>query len=321
MAARPVDRLLDFTVVPGFSSIGYRLRKSGFEPTPDLTGRTILVTGASSGLGAATCAILAEAGAAVHLLVRDPAKGESTRAALAARTGGDGLRVWECDVSRPGSIRDFAAAFAAEVPSLQALVHNAGVLPPERTHTPEGIELTFATNVVGPFLLTALLLPALEAGAPSRVINVSSGGMYTARLRGDDLQLESSEFDGARFYAHTKRCEVVLTELWQERVAGTGVTFHSMHPGWADTRGVKDSLPRFHRVMGPILRDPRAGADTIAWLCWADEPAADPGRFWHDRQPRPTHRGGRTRESEEDRAKLWAECERLSGERVRLGPA
>jgi NAD(P)-dependent dehydrogenase (short-subunit alcohol dehydrogenase family) len=313
VTSRPVDRLLDLTVVPGFSAVGYRLRKSGFEQTPDLSGRSMLVTGASSGLGAAACEILAEAGASVHLLVRDPAKGESVRAGIVERTGNDLLRVWTCDVARLDSVREFAMAFAAEVPSLHALVNNAGVLPPERTRTPDGIELTFATNVVGPFLLTALLLPALEAGAPARVVNVSSGGMYTARLRADDLQLDDAEFDGARFYAHTKRCEVVLTELWQERMAATGVSFHAMHPGWADTPGVKDSLPRFHRLMRPILRDARQGADTIAWLCWADEPAADPGRFWHDREARPTHRGGKTRESDADRARLWAECERLAG--------
>ena len=88
----------------------------------------------------------------------------------------------------------------------------------------------------------------------------------------------------------------MLTELWQERIAGSGVTAHSMHPGWADTPGVRASLPTFRKVMRPLLRDERQGADTIAWLCWAPEPLADPGRFWHDRRPRPTHRVPWTRE-------------------------
>jgi NAD(P)-dependent dehydrogenase (short-subunit alcohol dehydrogenase family) len=140
--------------------------------------------------------------------------------------------------------------------------------------------------------------------------------MYTARLDGDDPQLERREFDPPAFYAHTKRCEVVLTELWQERLDGNSVTAHSMHPGWADTPGVETSLPRFHRVLRPLLRDARQGADTIAWLCWADEPLRAPGRFWHDREPRRTHRLGRTRESAEDRRALWAECEDVTGERV-----
>ena len=316
MPARPLDRLLDLTVVPGFTSVGYRLRSRGFASAPDLAGRDYVVTGASSGLGAATCELLAEAGATVHMVVRDEAKGEAVRGGIAARTGNDALRAWRCDVARPESVRDLASAFLGEVGVLDALVNNAGVMAPERAHTPEGVELTFATNVVGPFLLTALLLPALRARR-GRIVNVSSGGMYTARLEADDLQLEDREYDPARFYAHTKRCEVVLGELWQERLAGSGITAHSMHPGWADTPGVRSSLPAFRRLMRPLLRDARQGADTIAWLCWAPEPVADPGRFWHDRAPRPTHRLGRTREDAGDRRLLWKECERLSGERVR----
>jgi dehydrogenase/reductase SDR family member 12 len=315
---RPVDALLDFTVVPGFTSAGYRLRRGGFEPAPDLAGASFLVTGASSGLGSAACELLAEAGASVHLLVRDPAKGEDARARIAERTGSESLRVWRCDVARPDSVREFAGAFAEAVPELAALVNNAGVMAPERSHTPEGIELTFATNVLGPFLLTSVLLPTLRA-AGGRIVNVSSGGMYTAKLDGDDLQLERRDFDPARFYAHTKRCEVVLTELWQERLAGSGVTAQSMHPGWADTAGVRASLPTFHRLMRPLLRDERQGADTIAWLCWAREPVAEPGRFWQDRRPRPTHRVPWTREAGYDRRRLWDECERLSGEPATRG--
>ena len=313
MLPRAIDGLLDFAVVPGFTSAGYRLRSRGFAPTPDLTGQAFLITGASSGLGAATCELLAEAGATVHMLVRNPAKGEQVRARLADATGNAGLRVWECDVARPGSVREFAAAFTAEVEALDAVVHNAGLMAPERTHTPEGVELTFATNVLGPFLLTALLISALRAGRPGRIVNVSSGGMYSAKLDGDDLQLERREFEPARFYAHTKRCEVVLTELWQERLTGSGASAHSMHPGWADTPGVKQSLPAFRKRMRPLLRDERQGADTIAWLCWAVEPIAEPGRFWHDRRPRPTHRVPWTRESGHDRRRLWEECERLAG--------
>ena len=242
MPARPVDSLLDFAVVPGFSSAGYRLRERSFAPTPDLTGNTYLVTGAGSGLGAAACELLAAAGAGVHMLVRDEEKGARVRAEIAGRAAGGDLRLWRCDLARPDSVREFAAAFAAEVGELDALVNNAGVMAPERTHTPEGVELTFATNVVGPFQLTALLLPALR-DAGGRIVNVSSGGMYTAKLDGDDLQLELRDFDPSRFYAHTKRCEVVLTELWQERISGSGMTAHSMHPGWADTPGVRASLP------------------------------------------------------------------------------
>ena len=171
-----------------------------------------------------------------------------------------------CDLSDLSEVRRFAESFQARFARLDLLVNNAGVLPSERTHTPDGVELTFATNVLGPFLLTSLLLPALLAAAPSRVITVSSGGMYTARLRTDDLQLEKQPFDGARFYAHTKRAQVALNRVWAERLPADRVAFHAMHPGWVDTAGLRASLPRFRRVMRPLLRDARQGADTIVWL-------------------------------------------------------
>ena len=305
------DRLMDATIVPGFTSLGYRFRSRTWEATPDLSGKAMLITGASSGLGAATCELLADAGATVHMLVRDLEKGEKVRAGIADRTGSEDLRLWRCDISEQASIRDFASDFAAKVPKLDALVNNAGVMPPERTKSADEIELSFATNVTGPLLLALELLPTLRAAAPGRVVNVSSGGMYGAKLNADDLQLEKRDYDPVRFYAHTKRCEVILTEVCQDRLGSGGVVFSSTHPGWADTPGVQDSLPAFNKVMGPILRDAGQGADTFAWLCWASEPVAHPGRFWHDREPRTTHKLPTTKESHEARERLWEECNRL----------
>ncbi len=250
--AYAADRLLDLTVVPGFTSLGYKARSRGWDEAPDLRGREVLVTGASSGLGVATCELLAESGASVHMLVRDADKGERVRASIAMNAAGEPPRLWVCDVSEQSSIRDFARDFTEAVPELDALVNNAGVMPPERRHTSQGTELSFATNVTGPFLLATLLLPALAAGSPGRVVNVSSGGMYGAKLDGDDIQLEHRDYDPVRFYAHTKRCEVVMTELSQERLGSPRVTFHSTHPGWADTPGVQDSLPRFRKLMKPV---------------------------------------------------------------------
>jgi dehydrogenase/reductase SDR family member 12 len=310
-----VDRALDWTVIPGYTRIGYGLRKSSWDSgaIAGLDGWTVLVTGASGGIGAATVERLARAGATVHLLARDRERGERARAEIAARTGSARLELQLCDVSSLSSVREFAAGFAAENPELHALVNNAGVMPAERTLTDEGFELTFATNVLGPFLLTALLLGPLRRGAPSRVVNVSSGGMYTQRLDADDPQLTRRDYDPTAFYAHTKRCEVALTEVWAERLRGSGITVHSMHPGWADTPGVATSLPRFRKLMRPLLRDADQAADTVAWLVSASEPAQQPGLFWHDREPRPVHRLPRTRESRAERERLWEECARLSG--------
>lgn len=308
---------MDWTVVPGYTRAGAALRDRLAPPGRlELEGRSVLLTGASSGIGEAACVDLAGAGARVHMVVRNRAKGEESLARVRAASGSDALELHECDVSSLASVRAFADGFAASGAPLHVLVNNAGVLPPERAHTGEGVELTFATNVLGPFLLTALLLPLLRRSAPARVINVASGGMYTQRLDCDDPQLERREFDGSRFYAHTKRAEVALTEEWAERTKGEGVVFHSMHPGWVATPGVESSLPRFNRVMGPLLRDPRQGAETIVWLAGAAEPAASSGDFWHDRRTRPKHRVPWTREDARDRRRFFEYCDRLSGART-----
>ena len=303
--------------MPGYTRLGYAMRRRSWDddgrPPGGLAGWSVLVTGANSGIGAAACEQLARGGATVHMLARDRDRGERARSEIAARAGGGELHLEICDVSSLASVREFAERFSAEQPELHALVHNAGVMPPERIHTDEGFELTFATNVLGPFLLTGLLLPALRRGAPSRIVNVSSGGMYTQRLRADDLQLAGRDYDPAAFYAHTKRCEVILTELWAERLRGSGISVHSMHPGWADTPGVQSSLPRFRRVMRPLLRDADQGADTVVWLATAEEPGSRSGLFWHDREPRRTHRFPWTREKPAERERLWDELERLSG--------
>jgi NAD(P)-dependent dehydrogenase (short-subunit alcohol dehydrogenase family) len=137
--------------------------------------------------------------------------------------------------------------------------------------------------------------------------------MYTRKLDVEDLQSTRGDFDGPAAYARTKRAEVVLTEMLAERLAGTGVVVHAMHPGWADTPGVQSSLPRFHALTRPLLRTPAQGADTIVWLGAAAAPAQSSGGFWHDRRERPTHRVPWTRESPADRDALWAACEQLSG--------
>jgi dehydrogenase/reductase SDR family member 12 len=314
MLSAALDRVLDFTVAPGYGSLGYRLRSRGWgERVPEgaLRGRDVLVTGASSGIGEAACRQLAEAGARVHMLARNRERGEAARERVASAGPGEAT-LHLCDVSDLDSVRDFSARFAAKVPALAGLIHNAGVLTAEREHSAQNIELTFATAIAGPFLMTRLLLGLLREGAPSRVVWVSSGGMFTAKLEPDDLQLEAREFDGPRFYAHAKRAQVVLAALFAER-EGPAVGFHSMHPGWADTPGLSASLPRFHKLMGPLLRDAPQGADTAVWLLACDEADRHPGALWHDRRPRSPYRVPGTRDSAADRERLWAELIQLTG--------
>jgi len=309
-----LDTLLDRSVLPGYSRLGYQLRRhlgAGGE-LPDMHGRRVLLTGASSGLGLAAAETMAGLGAEVTLVVRDRRRGERARSAVAARSGSERVELAVCDLSELASVRDFAKSVVASGQPLDVLVNNAGVLPDERKLSPDGIELTFATNVLGPFLLTNLLGGPL-AGAAGRVINVCSGGMYTQRLHVEDLQMQREPFDGAVAYARSKRALVILSELWAERFAPAGVAVHAMHPGWADTPGLQESLPGFYRLTRPLLRTAAEGAETIVWLAGAPAGELGTGGFWHDRRRRPTHRVPWTHETAADRERLWSECARLSG--------
>jgi dehydrogenase/reductase SDR family protein 12 len=318
-----LDTFLDLTVVPGYTNFGFRIRKRKWSALQAgcMDGQLVLVTGATSGIGLAAAEGFARLGAGVRLLARSEKRGELARAQITARTGNRDVRVGVCDLSELHTVRDFVAGFYVEESGLDVLVNNAGAMPARRTLSSEGVELTFATNVLGPFLLTSLLVPLLQSSAPARVVNVSSGGMYTQKLDVDDLQSEHAAYQAASAYAHSKRAEVVLSELWAARLQGSGVAVHAMHPGWVDTPGLHSSLPRFRHIAGPLLRTPDQGADTIVWLGAGGAPAHSCGGFWHDRRERPTHRVPWTRETPADRQRLWSECERLCALHERGMPA
>lgn len=301
------DRTLDRTVVPGYSTIGYRLRRRGWaedDPRPGaLSDRRALVTGAGSGLGEATALGLARLGATVHLLARSEERARPAAERITRALGGDAdLHLEVCDVSDLDDVRRFAEKFRASYDDLEVLVHNAGVLPPERSVSVDGHELTVATHVLGPVLLTEELRPVFRPGA--RVVLVSSGGMYAQGLPLHDLEYERGDYRGPTAYARSKRMQVELTPVLADRLSGDGVAVHCMHPGWADTPGVADSLPGFRFLTRPVLRDAEAGADTIVWLA-ATDPAPESGRFWHDRAPRPTALLPGTAASEVDVRRLW----------------
>jgi NAD(P)-dependent dehydrogenase (short-subunit alcohol dehydrogenase family) len=312
-----LDRALDRSIVGGYTNLGYVLRHRHWQGDPrprSLEGKRVLVTGAGSGLGEAAALGAARLGATVDLLGRSEDRvrpaidriGRTLRAeGIAAR-----LRPVGCDVSDLADVRRFASAYVAALADgdgrLDVVVHNAGTMPAERTESAQGHELTLATHVLGPVLMTELLLPALRRSASgARVVLVASGGMYAQPLPVDDPEYSRERYRGAAAYARSKRIQVELTPLLAERWSGDGVSVHAMHPGWADTPGVASSLPLFRTLTRPLLRSPRQGADTITWLA-ATDPAPPSGRFWHDRTPRPTSYAGRARASAEGRRRMWA---------------
>lgn len=304
-----LGEVLDRSIVFSFDRTGFARHAKSFDPSAldvSLAGKRCLVTGASSGLGMEVARGLAEREADVHLLCRNREKAEDTRETLRRITGSSRIDVGLVDLSDFASIHDYAKD--SRGPPIDVLVHNAGVLPAERQTTADGLELTVATNLVGPFLLTRLLWPRLARGA--RLIHVSSGGMYAERLDVDRLFDPPEPFDGVRAYAQTKRAQVVLSEILARR---SSLAVSSMHPGWADTPGVQSSLPRFHRWTRRILRTPAQGADTIVWLASAEAAARPEGRFFFDRSATRAHLSRRTLESDAERRRLFRTLCRRTG--------
>lgn len=307
-----VDRVLELPIIPSFTRIGSAIRSRVDDWTPlddyNLAGKVMVLTGATSGIGLAAAEQLARCGATLVLVGRTAQKNHQIVDRLVASTGNNEVSQVAADMGDFDQVRGLAAAVLERHDRLDVLMHNAGALAARRTEASSGIEATVASQVVGPFLLTSLLLDRLKVSGPSRVITMSSGGMYTARLSVDKLQMSAETYKGAEQYARAKRAQVSLNELWSERPEVDGVHFHAMHPGWADTPGVEEALPTFGRVLGPLLRTPAEGADTLVWLASDDVAEESTGRFWMDRRPRGIHKIASTRLSDTParRAELWS---------------
>ena len=311
-----IDAALELAVVPSFSRIGPAVRSHLYDwpamPERSLAGKTALVTGATSGIGRAAVSRLAQAGARVVLLGRSADKLESLKSELISLAGEDRFPLVIADMSSLKSVRTAVAQITDREDQLDVLVDNAGAIYPERIESEDAIEKTLAILVCGPFALTGGLLPLLRRSGDGRVVAVTSGGMYTQPVDLADLEWRNRPYNGARVYAQAKRIQVALVREWARRFAGAGVSFNAMHPGWADTPGLADSLPGFYRLMKPLLRTPEQGADTIAWLATTPTLAAPGGRLYLDRRPRPFDRAPQTRLSADDRAELWETISELT---------
>ena len=307
--------LLDTAIVPGFSRIGFlaRSRINHWDQVSryDLSGKVVVITGPTSGLGKECVRILAPTGAQLVLVARNKEKCQDVISSIRnICTGPEPM----CVVAEMGdlpSVGRAAREIATHFAQVFAIVHNAGALLNSREVSPQGIEQTVASHVLGPHLLTTVLLPNLIA-TQGRVVTVSSGGMYSAELPNIDgkrtLEMRPDIYNGSKQYAIAKRAQVTLNEIWATKERA--VHFDSMHPGWADTPGVQESIPAFRRITKPILRSAQQGADTIAWLA-AVQPIPGPsGAFWSDREVRSIHKLPMTRRSDtaQARTNLWNWC-------------
>jgi len=312
-----LDGALEASVIGSFTRVGISVRRrfGRWDPLHDAgAGRHVLVTGANRGLGLATASALLARGAEVTITVRDAAKAGAARAALVtdvtSRTDATPadvdarLRTITLDLEDLASVRR-AADDLASSPPLDVVVHNAGAMFAERATTADGLERTYQVHLVAPFLLTTLLVPRLSERDDPRIILVSSGGMYTERLVVRRIDSPGG-YRPSVAYARAKRGQVELVGELQRRLGtATGIAFHAMHPGWARTPGLETSLPGFSRLLGPLLRSPDQGADTVVHLALAPRDATPGGAFWHDRAPRTTVRLRRTACEPAEREALW----------------
>jgi dehydrogenase/reductase SDR family protein 12 len=314
-----LDDLAEVLVVPSFTRFGYAFRRRLFgwrdaESAP-MDGRTVVITGPTSGLGREAAGAFARMGAGLVLVGRDADKLERTRAALVEGAPGLSAVTVVADMASLASVRAAAAEILERVPRIDVIVDNAGAMVPERELTPEGFERTFATMVLGPFVLVSRLLPRLLESPDARLVAVTSGGMYTQSLPLDDLEYGRGSYSGARAYARAKRAQVALTREWARRLRRSGIVANAMHPGWANTPGLEASLPGFARLVGGQLRSAGEGVDTMLWLASAPEARARTGRLFLDRRVRPFDRLPSTRLSAPDRLELWDRVVGLTGER------
>lgn len=312
---RIVSRALDAAIVPGFSRVGYAIRSRvdnwSDVSQMDLSGRVVVITGPTSGLGKETARTLASTGAHLVLVGRNNEKCEAIAAELEQLSPRCTTTIEIAEMGDLESVAEAARKIRSAFPRIDALVHNAGALLNSRTVSVQGIEQTIASHVLGPHLMTTMLRDSLRA-ANGRVVTVSSGGMYGATIprldAGESLEMPESTYNGTRQYATAKRAQVTLNEMWAE--VEPNVEFVSMHPGWADTPGVQDSIPLFRTFTRPILRTAREGADTIAWLAAVRPLPKKSGTFWSDREVRPIHKLPTTRRSDtpQVREALWKWC-------------
>ena len=312
-----VDAALELTIVGSFSRVGFAVRRRIYDwseqPAGALAGKTVLVTGPTSGLGRAAAEELAGLGARLVLVGRDEARLAAVRDHLVSRHGDDRFPTVVADLGSIRSVRQAAERILDTEARLDVLVDNAGAIFPHRVEGPDGIEATLATLVVGPFVLVGGLLPLLRRTADARVIAVTSGGQYAQRLDLGDLQSSGGTFSGTKAYARAKRAQVALVREWSRRLRPAGIRVNAMHPGWADTPGLAEALPTFHRVMTPLLRSVHEGIDTLTWLAAAPDAGARGGELFLDRRARPFDRAPATRLSAAERRRLWDLVVGLSG--------
>ncbi len=247
-----------------------------------MQGKTCLVTGANAGIGKETALALAQMGAVVVMVARSPERGMAALDEVRSRSGSQRVELLSADLSSQASIRQLAADFKAKYDRLHVLVNNAGAVFMQRQESVDGLEMTFALNHLGYFLLTNLLLDVLKASAPARIINVSSGAHQGGRINFNDLQRQQS-YSGFGAYSTSKLANVLFTYELTRRLEGSGVTTNCLHPGFVRSEFAKNNgrLARLSMLLlRPLTISPAQGAETSIYLASSPDVTDVAGRYF-----------------------------------------
>jgi retinol dehydrogenase-14 len=279
----------------------------------DLRGKTVLVTGATSGIGLEASVELARMGAQVVMVGRDPGKTQAAVAEVQRRSGASTVESLLCDFSLQASIRRLADDFRARYQRLHVLINNAGTVYAQRTVTADGIEATFAVNHLGYFLLTNLLLDVIKASAPARIVNVASVGHYRGTMDFDDLGFERG-YQIMRAYSRSKLGNVLFTQSLAKQLEGTGVTVNALHPGtvatniWSGAPGWAKPLLAVAKSL--LMISPAQGGQTLVYLATSPEVEGKTGLYFEKNRPRTA---APLALDEALARRLWSESARLVG--------
>jgi dehydrogenase/reductase SDR family protein 12 len=294
-----------------FTQVGYRWRSLSWDRfTPDYRGQHWLVTGGSGGIGRHIVLEAARAGATVTAVARSEPKLAVLRED-ARQAGIQGVATECCDFTLQSDTERLLRRLEGAGRKFDVLVNNVGVLLDDLSVTAEGRESSFVSNLLSHYQLTEGLIRAgLLAGPKATVINMTSGGGYNMPLMVAMLNVtDPAKYNGVFAYGFHKRAQIVLNQYWRDTYGSRGIAFYVMHPGWADTDGVKRSLPRFRKILRPILRDAAAGADTALWLAGTRPTQPEHELVWFDRAIRPAHVYDRTRTTQNTPRSLVAYLE------------
>jgi NAD(P)-dependent dehydrogenase (short-subunit alcohol dehydrogenase family) len=257
-----------------------------------MTGKTVLITGGTGGIGKAAAIGLASMGARVGITGRDRARAEQAATAIGAESGNPEVDVFVADLSSQAEVRRMAGEVLATYSRLDVLVNNVGGFWAHRHTTVDGLEHTFALNHLAPFLLTSLLLERLTDSAPARIVTVSSGAQSMGKIDFDDLMGEQ-DYSGQRAYNQSKLANVMFTYELARRLEGTGVTATALHPGMTNTAfSAEDpsrSMAPIVFAARPFMKSPKKGAETAVYLASSPEVEGVTGRYFANRKAKKSH--------------------------------